>query len=59
LKIDLREHTCTMELIEHIINPRQRTLILDGNLIKCMIILAQSLSTILLWDKNHGDSPRG
>jgi hypothetical protein len=47
-KIGLREHTCTTELIKHIINPRQRILVLDGNLILCTIIHAQPLGTILL-----------
>jgi hypothetical protein len=32
-KINLREHTCTSELIKQIINPRKWILILDGNLI--------------------------
>jgi hypothetical protein len=51
-KIDLREHTCTTELIKQIINPRQQILVLDGNLIQGMVIHAQPLSTILLWDKS-------
>jgi CBS domain containing-hemolysin-like protein len=58
-KIDLREHTRTTELIEQIINPRQRVLVLDSYLIQGTIIHAQPLSTILLQDKNrrapHGD----
>jgi hypothetical protein len=33
LKIDFIEHTCNMELIKQTINPRQRVLVLDGNLI--------------------------
>jgi hypothetical protein len=57
-KIDLREHTCTMELIEQIINSRQRVHVLDGNLIQGMIIYSQPLSTILLQDKNHRGSPQ-
>jgi hypothetical protein len=40
-KIDLREYTCTTKLIEQIINPRQRVLVLDGNLIQGTIIHAQ------------------
>jgi hypothetical protein len=55
-KIDLREHTCTTELIKQIINPRQRVLILDSNLIQGTIIHAQPLGTILLPDKNHRGS---
>jgi hypothetical protein len=58
-KIDLREYACTLELIKLIINPRQRVLVFDGNLIQGMIIQAQPLSTILLWDKNHRSSPWG
>jgi hypothetical protein len=58
-KIDLREHTHTTELIEQIINPRQRVLVPDGNLIQGTIIHAQPLSTILLQDKNYRGSPRG
>jgi hypothetical protein len=48
-----------MELIEQIINPRQRILVLDGNLIQGMIIHAQPLGTILLRDKYHRGSPWG
>jgi hypothetical protein len=48
-----------MKLIEKIINPRQRVLVLDGNLIQDMIIHAQPLGTILLRDKNHKGSTRG
>jgi hypothetical protein len=55
-KIDLREHTRTTELIEQIINPRQRVLVLDGNLVQGTIIHAQHLGTILLWEKNHRGS---
>jgi hypothetical protein len=58
-KIDLREHTCTTELIEKIINPRQLVLDLDGHLIQGTIIYAQPLGAILLWDKNHRGSPWG
>jgi hypothetical protein len=59
LKINLREHTRTSELIEQIINPRQLILIFDGNLIQGTIIHAQPLSTIPLWDKDHRGSPQG
>jgi hypothetical protein len=58
-KIDLREHTHPTELIEWIINPRQRVLVLDGNLIQGMILHTQPLGTILLRDKNHRGSPWG
>jgi hypothetical protein len=58
-KIDFREHTCTMELIKKIINPRQRVLVRDGNLFWSTIIHIHPLSTILHQDKNHRGSPRG
>jgi hypothetical protein len=48
-----------MELIKQIINPRQRVLVLDGNLIQSTIIHAHVLSTILLWDENHRGSLKG
>jgi hypothetical protein len=44
-KINLREHTNTMELIKQIINPRQQILVIDGNRIQGTIIHAQPLST--------------
>jgi hypothetical protein len=48
-----------MELIKQTINPRQRLIVLDGNLIQSMIIHAQLLSTILLKDENHRGSVGG
>jgi hypothetical protein len=55
----LREHTCTSELIEHVIYPGQWILVFDSNLIQCSIIHTQPLGTILLRDKNHWGSPWG
>jgi hypothetical protein len=46
-------------LIEQIINPRQRVLVLNGNLIQGTIFHTQPLDTILLQDINHRGSPRG
>jgi hypothetical protein len=58
-KIDFKEHMRTMELIKQTINPRQRVLVLDGNLSQSMIIHAHPLSTIVLRDKNYRGSPWG
>jgi hypothetical protein len=58
-KINLREYTCTTELIKHIMNPRQWALVLNSNLIQSTIIHAQPLSTILFRDKNHRGSLHG
>jgi hypothetical protein len=54
--IDLRECTRIAELIKQIINLRQHLLVLDGKLIRSMIIHVHPLSTILLWDKNYRGS---
>jgi hypothetical protein len=48
-----------MELIKRIINPRQRVLVLNGNLIRSTIIHINLLSTILLQDENYRGSSGG
>jgi hypothetical protein len=58
-KIDLGEHTRTTMLIKQIINPRQRAIVLDGNLIQSTIIHVHLLGTILLQDENYRGSPLG
>jgi hypothetical protein len=58
-KVDFREHMRTMELIKQTINPRQRVLVLDGNLSQSTIIHTHPLSTILLWDKKYRSSGWG
>jgi hypothetical protein len=57
-KIDLREYICTTELIEQIINSRQRVLVLNGNIIQGTIIHIQPLGTILVREKITG-APHG
>jgi uncharacterized membrane protein len=57
-KIDLREHTCTIELIEQIINPRQQVFVLDGNVIQGTIIYAPLVSSFFetkITGALHGD----
>jgi predicted nuclease of predicted toxin-antitoxin system len=52
-EINLREYTCTSELVKEIIDLRKKVLVLDSDFVESMIVHTHPLCTILLQDKNH------
>jgi hypothetical protein len=56
-KVNLREYTCTMELIKQIVDPGQWILVFDSDFIESMIVNTHPLCAFFLRDKNDRDSP--
>ena len=57
-QIDLREHSCTSQLVHKVIYPRQRILVLNRHFVQLPIIHTQPHATIFLFHEQHRGSPR-
>jgi hypothetical protein len=58
LEINLREYTCTTELVKHVINLGQWILVLDSHFVEGLIVNAYPLGDILFRDNYDWCSPR-
>ena len=57
-QVDLREVLCTLKLVKQVIDPRERILVLDYDLVQFSEIDAQTKCTILFLHKQDWCTPR-